>query len=248
MNKIKRVVFLGSKDIGLKCLKILNENQAIYSYKLVGVLTNSRGEDIKNYAIKNNLNLIYSLEDYLTIADIDITISIQYHEILKKIHIEKAKELIINLHMAPLPEYRGCNQFSLAIIDNKKIFGTTIHKLEEGIDSGDILFESRFDIPKSCWVNELYKLTFDKSIELFEQSLERIICLNIEPIKQSDYEKVRGCSLHFRNEINNLKEIDLSWDKEKIERYIRGTYMPKFEPPYFKVDEEKIYLQRGLND
>lgn len=67
-------------------------------------------------------------------------------EILNAEHIGHAKNIALNLHMAPLPEYRGCNQFSFAIADNKKEFGTTIHKMDTGIDHGNILFEKRFPI------------------------------------------------------------------------------------------------------
>lgn len=244
MRKIKNVAFLGSKDIGLECLKVLNVNQQKLNYKIVGVLTNSRGKYIQEYSSENNLKLLNSLDEYLALEKVDIAISVQYHEILKENHIKKAKELIVNLHMAPLPEYRGCNQFSFAIIDDKEIFGTTIHKLEKGIDNGDILFESRFDIPQNFWIDELYKLTFDKSIEMFQKSLDKIIKLDIDPINQAKYKLSRGCSLHFRKEVDDLKQLDLSWSKDKIERHIRATYMPGFEPPYFKISNEKIYVQR----
>jgi methionyl-tRNA formyltransferase len=242
MNNAKKVVFLGSKDIGLECLKILNKNKELLNYEIVGVLTNNRGNKIREYSVENNLKILKSLDEFLFLERVDIAFSVQYHEILKKIHIEKAKELIVNLHMAPLPEYRGCNQFSFAIIEKKKVFGTTIHLLDEGIDSGDILFESRFEIPEDCWVEELYELTVKKSIELFQNSLEKIIKLKIKPIPQSSLINERGCSIHFRNEINDLKKIDLSWDKDKIERYIRATYMPGFEPPYFIINNKKFYI------
>jgi methionyl-tRNA formyltransferase len=241
---MKKVVLLGAKNIGFECLKILNENSNRLNYKIVGVLTNSRGDEIKQYSNDNNIKLLDSLEDYLSLKEVDIALSIQYHEILKREHIKKAKELIINLHMAPLPEYRGCNQFSFAMINKDKIFGTTIHKLEEGIDSGDILFEDRFDIPKDCWVEELYSITFEKSINLFRNSIDKIINHDIKPIKQTEYMKDRSCSIHYRNEMDKLKIIDLSWSKDKIERYVKATYMPGFEPPYFLLNNEKVYIKR----
>jgi methionyl-tRNA formyltransferase len=244
---MKKIVLLGAKNIGYECLKILNGNSDRLNYKIVGVLTNSRGDEIRKYSNDNNIRLLDSLEDYLSLDEVDIALSIQYHEILKKEHIKKAKELTINLHMAPLPEYRGCNQFSFAIINKDKVFGTTIHKLEEGIDSGDILFEDRFDIPIDCWVEELYDITFKKSVNLFRNSIDKIINLDIKPIKQMEYMKNRSCSIHYRNEMNKLKIIDLSWSKDVIERYIRATYMPGFEPPYFLLNNERVYIKRENN-
>ena len=173
---------------------------------------------------------------------VDIIISIQYHKILSLNHIKKAKDLAVNLHMAPLPEYRGCNQFSYAIIEGKKIFGTTIHKMDKGIDNGDILFENRFEVPKNCWIEDLYKITYEKSLKLFKQSLPKIISLNFVSVPQDSLIKKRGTSLHFRKEIEHLKKIDLSWNKNKIEKHIRATSMKGFEPPYFKLNEKKIYF------
>ena len=242
----KKVVFLGTKNIGLECLKILYDNQFKLNYEIIGVLTDPKSENIQNYSLKNNLKLLSSLDDYLSLRNIDITISIQYSKILNLHHIKKAKDLAINLHMAPLPEYRGCNQFTIAIIEEKKIFGTTIHKLEEGIDSGDILFESRFEIPKGCWVDELYEITYQKSLELLNKSLSDIISMNINPIPQATLKKERGSSLHYRDEINDLKKIDLSLSKYEIEKYIRATSMGGFESPFTEIDGKKIFFKKEI--
>jgi len=159
--------------------------------------------------------------------------------ILKKQHIEKARQIAINLHMAPLPEYRGCNQFSVAIIEGKEEFGTTIHKLEVDIDSGPILFEKRFPIPVGAYVEELYELTFDASIALFKNSIEDIIKGNYTLTPQADLVELRGTSIHYRKEMNTMKTIDL--DENTIRR-IRATAMPGFEPPYAMDGKKKIYL------
>lgn len=240
----KKIFFLGSKKIGLECLKILHKNQNKLNYEIVGVLTNIKSENIKKYSLKNNIKLCNSLEEFLNLDEVDITISVQFDKILNKDHILKAKELAINLHMAPLPEYRGCNQFSLAIIENRNIFGTTIHKLDKGIDSGDILFESRFEIPKDCWVDDLYALTYQKSLTLFQDSLSKIINMDYELTPQLNLQKSRGSSLHYRNEINKLKRIDLSWDTDKINRYIRATSMNGFEPPFTVIGGKKIFFKK----
>ena len=133
--------------------------------------------------------------------------------------------------MASLPEYRGCNQFSFAIIDKAETFGTTLHQLEVGIDSGAILAEKRFPIPKGCWVQDLYQLTLAASRQLFAENIAAILKGNYTPVPQNELIEERGTSYHFRHEINDVKQIDLNWSAEKIERHIRATYFPPFEPP-----------------
>lgn len=245
MNEMKKIVFLGSKLIGLEVFKILISQQKKINYEIVGLLTNDRGIDLKKYATKNNILVLNSLDEYLTLKKVDIAISVQYHEILKKEHINKVNQIALNLHMAPLPEYRGCNQFSFAILNQEKEFGTTIHKMDTGIDSGDILFQKRFSIPQNCWVEDLYNITFKKSIELFKENIENIVTNNIKSTSQVSLNK--KSFLYYRKDIEKIKKIDLAWDKEKIERYIRATSKDGFEPSYVKIGSEKIYFKKDKN-
>jgi methionyl-tRNA formyltransferase len=145
--------------------------------------------------------------------------------------------------MAPLPEYRGANQFSYALIEEKKEFGTTIHKMDAQIDHGPIAFETRFAIPEECWVQDLYAITEKASIDLFVNSFDKILNNEINWIDQEQLIAERGTSLHFKNEINQLKQIDSTWPKEKILKYARATYMPGFEPPYFLIDNKKVFIK-----
>lgn len=242
----KEVIFLGSKPVGYSCLSYLLSVQDSYNCKVKGILTQSRNEfkgdyNLASLAAEHNIPVFDSIDD---IPETDILYSVQYHKILKQVHISKAREIALNLHMAPLPEYRGSNQFSYAILEGKPEFGVTIHQMDTRIDHGDILFQQRFPIPAGCWVNELYDLTEKSSIALFKSSLENILTGQYTLTPQSSLEGEYGTSLHLRNEINNLKEIDLNWDKEKINRHIRATLMPGFEPPYCFINGQKVYFTK----
>lgn len=240
----KKINFLGSKPIGYKCFEFLISKANELNYSITGLLTHTRTEfgndyNITELAHKNNIPIYSNLD---SMPECDIIYSVQYHELLKQEHINKAKQVALNLHMAPLPEYRGSNQFSFAIIDGKKEFGTTIHKISVGIDSGAILFQKRFPIPENCWVNTLYELTFSASVKLFQQTLKHIIEGNYQPMEQDLLINKYGTNFHYRKEIAQLKIIDLKWEQEKIERYIRAVAMPGFEQPYCLINGEKVYF------
>jgi methionyl-tRNA formyltransferase len=51
-----------------------------------------------------------------------------------------------NLHTGPLPTYAGMNAVNWAIMNGEPQHGTTLHWMEDGIDTGDIAFETRFDL------------------------------------------------------------------------------------------------------
>ena len=248
MSTKKSVVFLGSKPVGYECLRHLIAQKDALGLEIKGVLTQLRKEfgaerDVAALALAAGIPIVESPEE---IPDCDVLYSVQYHKILKKEAIAKAGLAAVNLHMAPLPEYRGSNQFSYALIEGKEEFGVTIHLIDERIDHGDILFQNRFPIPHSCWIGELYEITEAAAVALFKESLAHVVSGNFTPVAQKVFEAEKGAALHFRDEINTLKQIDLNWDAGKIERHIRATSMPGFEPPYVLVGGEKVYFSRAI--
>lgn len=249
MNKAK-IVFLGAKPIACECLQFLLNNLIEFNIEIIAISTKKNNAfdteiTIEKLATANNIPLFYDINE---MPICDFIISVQYPYILKQHHIDKASKIAVNLHMAPLPEYRGCNQFSFAILENKKEFGTTLHLIDTGIDSGDILFEERFSIPENCWVNDLYMLAFEASIRLFKNQILNIIKGNFVAKPQQDFIKDRGTSLHFRNEINKLKEVDMTLSNTEINKFIRATSMPGFEPPYFFKNGKKEFLEKLIDE
>jgi methionyl-tRNA formyltransferase len=240
----KSIIFLGSKPVGYQCLRHLLQVQESLGLRVTGVLTQARKEfdgdqDVAGLAAAHHVPLIPSPDE---LPDCDILYSVQYHRILQQQHIDRAGQIAVNLHMAPLPEYRGCNQFSFAILDGRESFGTSIHRIDTRIDHGDLLFEKRFPVPPDCWVTDLYELTHDASVALFSETLPDIAAGRYTMIPQSALVAERGSSIHYRKDIQAIKEIDLSWPKDRIERHIRATSMPGFEPPYAILGGRKIYF------
>ena len=248
---IKKIVFLGSKPVGYQCFAHLIEQKEALGLEITGLLTQARKEfgndhDLFQLAASNNIPVISDLRD---MPECDIIYSVQYHKILHNEHIAKARQVAVNLHMAPLPEYRGSNQFSFAIIDNKKEFGASIHVMDAAIDHGDILFQKRFPVPGHCWVGDLYQLTYEASVALFRETISDIATGEYTRISQESLVAKYGSSLHYKHEVEAIKVIDLDWDSEKIDRYIRATSMPGFEPPYCYVNGRKVELlaEPGVN-
>lgn len=60
-------------------------------------------------------------------------------------HIYKPEEIasvpagIVNLHLAPLPGYRGFYAFSHAVANKERQFEVTMHYIDRGIDTGPII-------------------------------------------------------------------------------------------------------------
>lgn len=244
----KRIVFLGSKSIGYSCLNFLIEKSAELDLEIAGVLTKENKElsksteSLSQLCATHKIPLIADLTEMLKLKDIAFLVSVQYHKILNQEEIDLASEMAINLHMAPLPDYRGCNQFSFAIIDQAREFGTTIHQMSTKIDGGAILFEKRFPLQPETWVSDLYAETVAASFELFQTSLPKLVQGEYSLTPQSSFSRSRPSSFHLRKEMAEIKALSLEWPKSKIARYIRATYFPPFPPPYFMIGDQKVEI------
>lgn len=236
----KTIYYLGAKDLGVRCLEILHQFCVAEGHTILGIFTNPRGQAIRDYVERHNLKLYGALDELSSLPPADYLISVQYHLILRDYHICKGEQIAINLHMAPLPEYRGCNQFSFAIVNGDLEFGTTIHQIDTGVDSGGIIFERRFPVPEGCFVDDLYKLTYNHSISMFSAALPKLFSGDYVATPQSKFKGKRVSGFHYRNEIDELKQIDLDWSAKRIMRYIRATSMPGFPPPYAKMGDKRI--------
>lgn len=70
-----------------------------------------------------------------------LNISMSYDQILRQPILESAPLGFINCHAGKLPFYRGRNIINWAIINNETEIGLTVHFIDEGIDTGDILLQ-----------------------------------------------------------------------------------------------------------
>ena len=78
-------------------------------------------------------------DDDVFAANPDIVVSCLTDHLFTQSEIDAVPIGIVNLHPAPLPRYRGCNSYSHAIINGDRSYGVTLHKVDAGIDTGDII-------------------------------------------------------------------------------------------------------------
>ncbi|WKN45151.1 formyltransferase family protein [Tunicatimonas pelagia] len=62
---------------------------------------------------------------------------------------------VLNVHLAPLPRYRGRHPLPWALINGEKTFGITIHQMTNEIDGGDIYWQKEIPIVEAMSVQDL---------------------------------------------------------------------------------------------
>ena len=76
----------------------------------------------------------------------DLIVVVAYGHIIPKWMIELPKHGCVNLHASLLPRYRGAAPIQWAIIQGESITGVTTMKIDEGLDTGDVLLKEELPI------------------------------------------------------------------------------------------------------
>ena len=147
-----------------------------------------RDNPMLEWLIKIGENVIQTSEkitpEYVNFHEIDFIVSYGYRHILRKNILDLLPNKIINLHISYLPYNRGADPNFWSFIENTPK-GVTIHYLDEGIDTGDIITQEKvkFNTKKETLATsyEKLQLTIQK---LFKQSWQDIINKKFKPKKQ----------------------------------------------------------------
>jgi methionyl-tRNA formyltransferase len=91
--------------------------------------------------------------------NLDLIISVAAPVIFKKGLIELPKHGCINIHHAPLPEYRGMMPNFWQLYHGEKSVGMTIHEINPGIDDGRIILQKGVDILPGETLDSVIKRT-----------------------------------------------------------------------------------------
>lgn len=78
--------------------------------------------------------------------DCDLFVSMSFNQIFRNILINLPTLKTINCHAGKLPFYRGRNVLNWVLINDEREFGITVHYVDEGIDTGDIILQRCYPI------------------------------------------------------------------------------------------------------
>lgn len=140
----------------------------------------SKKEGIE-YIIVDNINSKEAV-DYIKNREVDVLINAG-GGIFKKAFISAPRIGILNAHMGFLPSYRGMNVLEWSLFYGHKI-GVTLHFIDRGIDTGDILLFKEIPIERGDSINTLRAKSLVINIELMIQGINLIINKNETRIKQ----------------------------------------------------------------
>ena len=176
------------------------------------------------FYILNRRSKVHQTEEKLTLQQIeeidpDLIVSFGYRHILKKPIFKKFKNRIINLHISYLPWNRGASPNVWSFIE-KTPKGVSIHLMDEGIDTGDILFQKTVFLKKNHTLKQSHSILLKEVQNLFIEKWKTIESLQFSGTKQD----LNEGSYHTKKETEKyLQKIGITnWETEVGELIMRS--------------------------
>ncbi len=201
-----------------------------YGKDQVGIICNKTetGENtfqrsLRRYAQTQGIKE-YQLPEIYEIENL-VFLSLEFDQIVKPERFSDAR--LYNLHFSLLPKYKGMYTAAHCILQGEIFSGVTLHFIDSGIDTGDIIDQEKFEVGDSdC--KGLYLKYIEHGTRIVLRHLDKIINDTVTAIPQS----ASGSTYFSKKSIDYQNiVIDLNQTAEDISRQIRGFSFRDYQLP-----------------
>jgi len=191
-----KIVFFGTPDYSVKILESVHRKfKTKNGSPIVAVVTQNpkrvgRKKEliyspVDKWAFQKKIPVYFESKKIIELSpEADVGVLAAYGEILPKSVLNYFPHGIINIHPSLLPKYRGASPIKGAIAAGEVETGVSIIKLDEKMDHGPIVAQSKEDIKKDDTADSLRERLFEKSTELLNESLLPYLTGKIKPKNQ----------------------------------------------------------------
>ena len=228
-----KIVFMGTPDFAVPALKKL----AADGHEIALVVTKpdamkGRGNKVQASAVKEcalALSLPVSqpekvkgntaLIEQLQALAPDAVVVIAYGKILPKEILEIPLHGCLNVHGSILPRHRGAAPIQWTILAGDEEGGVSIMQMDEGMDTGDVLAESRVPVDAHN-AEELFDILSVKGADLIAETLAKIEAgEQITAVPQEDALATYAPMITKKDGL-----LDFGRPAAELERRVRGLY------------------------
>ena len=245
---MSRVLFLGQKPLGERAFEML---QARPDLTVAGVCSNAEatgtwwGSSQIQMDCPEGIPFLDSsavtesrLLNMMEACRPDVLISVQHPQIIPPTAIEVIAGRAFNLHLAPLPEYKGFYGVNHAILNGDSTFGATLHWMTNELDGGDIVAKPMFPITPEDTALTLYRKAESKALDAYEVFLDRLV--DGAPISRTP--QLEPGRMFGRNSLDGLQRIDDPNDDAEVRLKVRAFHFPPFKGAYIEENGRCRYL------
>jgi phosphoribosylglycinamide formyltransferase-1 len=88
-----------------------------------------------------------AMGEWLAARDVELVVLAGYMQLLSPDFLGRFPGRVINVHPALLPAFPGLHAIEQAIAYGVKVFGVTVHFVDDGVDTGPVILQRAISIP-----------------------------------------------------------------------------------------------------
>lgn len=254
-----KISFWGSSNFSKEILMELHKKSKVQLLELAFVVTQSakpfgRKKELKNnpvaeYCLENKITLLTQKKDTffeygsektvpLSRLHTDISVVAAYGKIISKNVLETAKYGFINFHGSLLPKYRGAVPVQMSIMNqDNEAAGLTVIKMNEGMDTGEIIISYKISILDSMTSEDLMNELAKRSVKALDEDFDTIFSPENWKLEKQDETEATTCFLRDFEK----KDLELNYlDGVKL---AHGKIMAGNPEPKAWIDTEALNLR-----
>ncbi len=246
-----RILYLGNNRVGLEVLRWLRTR----GENIVGLVVHPPERQKYGHEIvaasgleERAIFCANELKQPSTLAAIkalnpDIGLSLFFGYILEESLLSLLPHGCLNLHPAYLPYNRGAYPNVWSIVDGTPA-GVTLHYIDQGIDTGDIVAQQKVLVEATDTGETLYGKLECASLELFYRTWPRLESGQLSRQPQSP----EVGSYRYVRDVAKIDSIDLDhhYKAGELIDIIRARTFPPHRGAYFEQDGRRVYMRLEL--
>ncbi len=141
----------------------------------------------KNFSSRESFD--QALSELLIKHEVDLIVLAGFMRILSNSFTEKFNRKIINIHPSLLPKYPGLKTHEKVMNNKDKYHGVTIHLVDEGLDSGPIIAQARFEATKYKDIDSLITKVHSLEHKLYPLIIKKVVEgeINLNELNGKDF-------------------------------------------------------------
>ena len=226
-----KAVFMGTPDFAVGALKRLAED----GHEILAVITQPdkpQGRKmvltpppVKEEAQRLGLEVYQPKRvrdpecvEYIKSLHPEVIIVAAFGQIIPKEVLELPEFGCLNIHASLLPKYRGAAPIQRAIMDGEKETGVTMMRMDEGLDTGDMLTKVVVPIEEDETGGRLFDKLSAAGAQLMSETLQKLMVEDIPGEKQPEESPTPYAAMIRRED----GKIDWQMSAVRLERMVRG--------------------------
>lgn len=171
----------------------------------------------------------------------DLIVAAYFPQIFPQSLLDIPRLGAVNVHPGDLPRYRGTFAIPWTILNGEKEVTATLHYIDAGIDSGDVLAKKRSPVKPDETGFELYVRASHLCAGLLKEKFDALAAGKLKRVKQSGYGSYHG-------KLEKRAQLDWQQPREQVKRVVRVHAKPYLPAHTYAVNRCMFVNKVSLYD